>query len=105
MTLGIRPENLIICPAGTPNSIIANVRVNEMMGSEIHIHADFGGDPTKKIIARVQIADMTDDEQLELLSSKTLSFSLRERTINLFDPDDGRNLAVKDAAPVPKKEA
>ncbi len=100
--LGIRPENLMIVPNDTPNSIIASVRVNEMMGSEIHIHADFNGDPSKKIIARVQIADMTDEEQRELLGSSTLNFVFRERTINLFDPEDGRNLAVRDAVAVPK---
>ncbi len=105
VTLGIRPENLTICPEGTPNSIAANIRVNEMMGSEIHIHGDMDGDHSKKIIARVQIADMTDDEQIALLDSKWLRFSLRERTINLFDSEDGRNLAVKDAVPVPQKEA
>ena len=73
-----------------------------MMGSEIHIHAVYGED--KKIILKVQIADMEDKDQLSLLRRTTVNFTLRERTINLFDPDDGRNLAVEDAVPVPKKQ-
>ncbi len=101
-TLGVRPENLIICPENTPNSIRAEVKVTEMMGSEIHIHALCGED--KKIILRVQIADLTDEEQTALTKQKYLYFTLRERTINLFDNDDGRNLAVENAVAVPKKQ-
>ena len=102
VTLGVRPENLIICDDDTPNSIKADVTVTEMMGSEIHIHALYDGN--KKIILKVQIADMEDKEQLDLLRRTTINFTLRDRTINLFDPDDGRNLAVEDAVPVPKKQ-
>ncbi len=102
VTLGIRPENLILCEPGTPNSIPATIRVTEMMGSEIHIHADCADG--KSIILRVQIADMSDAEQTALLSKKELVFTLRERTINLFDREDGRNLTVPDAVPVPKEE-
>ena len=101
VTLGIRPENLIICEDDAPNSIKAFVKVTEMMGSEIHIHAECSGG--KKIIIRVQIADMIDEEQVELLRRTSLSFTLRERTINLFDAEDGRNIAVEGAVPVPKK--
>ena len=102
VTLGVRPENLIICDDNTPNSIKADVSVTEMMGSEIHIHAVYG--ESKKIILKVQIADMEDREQIDLLRCTTVNFTLRERTINLFDSDDGRNLAVEDAVPVPKKQ-
>lgn len=101
VTVGVRPENLIICPEGTANAIRAEIKVTEMMGSEIHIHAAYGAE-AKKIILKVQIADMTDEEQRELLSRKELWFTLRERTINLFDPESGCNLAVDNAVPVPK---
>ena len=100
--LGVRPENLIICKEGTPDSVTAKVAVNEMMGSEIHIHAVCGDD--KKVILRVQIADMTDEEQTALLKQPNISFTLRERTINLFDAENGTNLAVEGAVPVPKEE-
>ncbi len=101
-TLGVRPENLIICAENTPNSIRAEVKVTEMMGSEIHIHAMCGED--KKIILRVQIADLTDEEQTALTKQTHLYFTLRERTINLFDNDDGKNLAVENAVAVPQKQ-
>ena len=103
VTLGVRPENLILCPDGTANSISAEIKVTEMMGSEIHIHASCLND--MNIILRVQIADMSDDEQLELINRKKFSFTLRERTVNIFDPEDGRNLAVENAAAVPKTDA
>ena len=100
--LGVRPENLTIVPDGTENSISAQIKVTEMMGSEIHIHADAAG---KKIIIKVQIADMTDEEQTALLGRKTVSLAVRDRTINLFDKNDGRNLAVENAAPVPEEKS
>ena len=102
VTLGARPENLVLCADGTPNALKAEIKVTEMMGSEIHIHALC--ETGKDVILRVQIADMTDEEQLELIKRKHFSFTIRERTVNIFDPEDGRNLAVKDAAAVPKKE-
>ena len=37
------------------------------------------------------------------MARKDFEFSIRQRTINLFDPEDGRNLAVENAVPVPKK--
>ncbi|MBR5088388.1 MAG: sn-glycerol-3-phosphate ABC transporter ATP-binding protein UgpC [Ruminiclostridium sp.] len=100
--LGVRPENLILCADGTPNSVSAEIKVTEMMGSELHIHAccELG----KDVILRVQIADMTDEEQTELIRRKKFAFTLRERTVNVFDPEDGRNLAVENAVAVPKKQ-
>ncbi|MBO5267018.1 MAG: sn-glycerol-3-phosphate ABC transporter ATP-binding protein UgpC [Ruminiclostridium sp.] len=101
VTLGIRPENLIICDDNAPNSVRAEIKVTEMMGSEIHIHGECFG--SKKVIIKVQASDMTEEEQTELLKRSFVSFTLRERTINLFDVDDGRNLAVENAVPVPKR--
>ncbi len=101
VTLGARPENLILCADGTENAIKAEIKVTEMMGSEIHIHAKTAGG--KDVILRVQIADMTDEEQLELIRRKHFSFTVRERTVNIFDPGDGRNFAVENAAAVPVK--
>ncbi len=101
VTMGVRPENLIICDDSVSNSIRATIKVTEMMGSEIHIHAECSDG--KKIILRVQIADMTDEEQVALLKRTSISFVVRERTINLFDIEDGRNIAVENAVAVPKK--
>ena len=101
VTLGVRPENLILCADGAPNSIAAEIKVTEMMGSEIHIHAECADG--KPVILRVQIADMSDEEQIALIRKKSFSFTLRERTVNIFDPEDGRNLAVEGAVAVPKK--
>ncbi|MCR5807157.1 MAG: sn-glycerol-3-phosphate ABC transporter ATP-binding protein UgpC [Oscillospiraceae bacterium] len=101
VTLGVRPENVLLADENTPNSLTAKIRVTEMMGSELHIHALYKD--SKDIILRIQIADMSDEEQLELIHRHSISFTLRERTINLFENENGRNLAIPDAAPVPKE--
>ncbi len=99
VTLGVRPENLIVDPSGY-DGIRATIRVTEMMGSELHIHAEC--DDGKMVILRVQIADLSDADQKRMIDSSEVMFSVRERTMNLFDPKDGRNLAVPDAVPVPE---
>ena len=99
--LGARPENLMILPKGSQNTIKAHMKVTEMMGSEMHIHADYGGE--KDIILRVQTADLDEEAQRELMTRTDFEFGIRQRTINIFDPEDGRNLAVENAVPVPKK--
>ena len=99
--LGARPENLLIRPKGSQNTIKARMKVTEMMGSEMHIHADYGED--KDVILRVQTADMDEEAQVELMARSEFEFGIRQRTINLFDPEDGRNLAVENAVAVPKK--
>jgi multiple sugar transport system ATP-binding protein len=97
--LGIRPENILLADKNNSNSLKADVKVTEMMGSEIHIHTECLGNT---VILRVQVADMTDAEQIELLKKKELSFSFRERTVNIFNPEDGTNLAVEGAVSIPK---
>ncbi len=99
--LGARPENLLIRPKGSQNTIKARMKVTEMMGSEMHIHADYGGE--KDIILRVQTSDLDEDAQVELMARTDFEFAIRQRTINIFDPEDGTNLAVENAVPVPKK--
>jgi multiple sugar transport system ATP-binding protein len=95
--LGVRPENIILTEDNSKNALSADVKVTEMMGSEIHIHTDCLG---KTVILRVQVADMTDSEQIALLKKKRLWITFRERTVNVFDTENGTNLAVQDAVPV-----
>ena len=99
--LGVRPENLIVDASGC-EGIRASIKVTEMMGSELHIHAECVDG--KRIILKVQIADLTEEEQQRMLECKEVLFTIRERTINLFDKADGRNLAVENAVAVPEEK-
>ncbi|MBR6046211.1 MAG: sn-glycerol-3-phosphate ABC transporter ATP-binding protein UgpC [Ruminococcus sp.] len=101
VTLGVRPENLILDPAGG-KGIAASIKVTEMMGSELHIHAECTDG--KPVILKVQIAELSDEEQTKLLRQHEVRFTVRERTVNLFSKEDGRNLAVADAVPVPEEK-
>ena len=101
VVLGVRPENLIVDASGY-KGIRASIKVTEMMGSELHIHAECVDG--KRIILKVQIADLTEEEQQRMLECKEVLFTIRERTINLFDKADGRNLAVENAVAVPEEK-
>ena len=102
VTLGVRPENLILDLEGK-TGMTATIRLTEMMGSEIHIHAEC--DDGKNIIIKAQLADISDEDQLKLVQKHVISFNVRERSINLFSKEDGKNLAVPDAVAVPPEQS
>ena len=102
VTLGVRPENFIICEDDAPDTFPAEIRMTEPMGSEIHIHAECADGICP--ILRIQTSEMSEKEQFELIGKKKLSLKVRESTVNIFDTVDGRNLAVVNAVPVPDKQ-
>ena len=53
-TLGIRPEDVVLVPAGTAGSIPAQVALVELLGAHAHLHLDAGA---QRLIAIVSGAD------------------------------------------------
>ena len=53
-TLGFRPEDVVLVPAGTAGSIPAQVALVELLGAHAHLHLDAG---TQRLIAIVSGAD------------------------------------------------
>jgi multiple sugar transport system ATP-binding protein len=51
---GIRPEDVVVVPAGTPASIPAEVALVELLGAQAHLHLDAAG---QRLIAVVAGAD------------------------------------------------
>ncbi len=90
VTLGIRPEHtqLVFDPAA--NTIEGTLRVNEMMGSELHLHVDLV-DGTS-VILRIPTLDLTEEQRRDLTYGSKLRFTFPEKVTHLFDPKSEESL-------------
>ncbi len=88
--LGVRPEHMALSMTKQPNTIPALIQVNEMMGSELHLHLQTT--QNEQLILRLPTLDVT-DAQLSLLSAgNTLYLSFPGKVVHIFDPHTEENL-------------
>ena len=85
--LGVRPEHIERASEG---GIPCTIQVNEMMGSELHIHATVEcGD---KLIIRIPTVNLTADERKAMTRGNILNLDFQSKVIHMFDPETERNL-------------
>ena len=90
--LGVRPEHIVL--SKTPeNAIPCTLEVNEMMGSELHLHV-FTEDGTR-LIVRVPTIDLAPEERAELVRGKELFISFEGKVMHFFDKETQKNLLVE----------
>ena len=88
--LGIRPEHTAVLFAPDENAIECTIDVNEMMGSELHLHlTDKNGD---KIIVRLPTMDLTQEQRRSLSYGSRLFISFPAKAMHLFDPGTEKSL-------------
>ena len=88
--LGVRPEHIDMAPAAAENTINGTVLVNEMMGSELHLHVSVG-DGTK-LIARIPTVDLNHDERVLLKNGRSVHLTFPGKVMYFFDPESEKNL-------------
>ncbi len=71
--LGVRPEHMELSFAPAANTINGAVLVNEMMGSELHLHVKADDD---KLIARVPTVDLSHDERGKVRNGQPVHLTL-----------------------------
>ena len=92
IVLGVRPEHITLSQKGDPSAIPCTIQVNEMMGSELHLHVVVeGGD---KLIVRIPTVSLTDAERNNLVYGSTIYVSFEGKVMHFFDPTTERNLLV-----------
>ena len=98
ITLGIRPEHFVLSNKKSEKTIELNVKVNEMMGSEIHVHASCEQNPN--VIVRIPTVslDFTDYSN-HFLPGTEISVGFDSKVIHLFD-SEGKNLLFDSYQPV-----
>lgn len=89
ITLGIRPEHIVVTEHGTPGAINVKVDVSEMMGSEVYIHVNFEGND---IIIRFPTASLPCNDNSSIKSGTDISFVMPGKLVHLFDRASGLNL-------------
>ncbi len=88
--LGVRPEHFTLTDAADPFGIPGTVRVNEMMGSELHLHLEaLGGD---RLIVRVPTVSLDDRARKKLSAGATVHVTCTPKTMHFFHPETEKNL-------------
>ncbi len=92
ITLGVRPEHFVLSDAGNPGAIPCKIVVNEMMGSELHLHVvEENGD---RLIVRIPTVSLDDEQRKNLVYGSTIYVTFEGKVMHFFDTDTQRNLLV-----------
>ena len=90
--LGVRPEHFVIADKNSPAAIPCKIVVNEMMGSELHLHVvEENGD---KLIVRIPTVKLDDEERNSLVYGATIYVTFESKVMHFFDPETEKNLLV-----------
>ena len=88
--LGVRPEHTAVRFDGGANAIKGTIAVNEMMGSELHLHVETADE--NRVILRIPTIDLTAQQRASLTGGNELHFSFASKVMHLFHPDTEESL-------------
>ena len=88
--LGIRPEHFVLSNKDDSAAIPCKITVNEMMGSELHLHGvEENGD---KLIVRIPTISLTDEQRSSLTFGSYIHVTCEGKVMHFFDPETEKNL-------------
>ena len=90
VTLGVRPEHMVLSREGAPGAIPCTLEVNEMMGSELHLHV-YTDDGTRMIV-RVPTIGLDGAQRSSLVGGAKLFVTFEGKVMHFFDPESQDNL-------------
>ena len=88
--LGVRPEHIVIRDNASQDTIECRVLVNEMMGSELHLHVITKDE--KEIIVRVPTINLSRYQRESLRYGSIINITFEGRVMHFFDKDSENNL-------------
>ena len=92
IVLGVRPEHLTLADKDDPAAIPCTITVNEMMGSELHLHVvEENGD---NLIVRVPTIALDDEQRKSLVYGAKIYVTFEGKVMHFFDGETERNLLV-----------
>ncbi len=86
--LGVRPEHITLANPG--EGIDTRLEVNEMMGSELHLHV-YTEDETR-LIVRVPTIGLTAEQRKGMVYGAPLNITFEGKVMHFFDPESEKNL-------------
>ena len=87
--LGVRPEHINLAEE-TDDAISGTILVNEMMGSELHLHVRTNDG--SKLIARTPTVNLSHEEKKGLRKNKEVYLTFPGKVMYFFDPETEKNL-------------
>ncbi len=87
---GVRPEHISIANGPSENAIKTTLLVNEMMGSELHLHVVL--EDNKQMIVRVPTMNLTDEERNSMVAGKEIYITFESKVMHFFDPETEETL-------------
>ena len=88
--LGVRPEHINLASGDGQDAISGKVLVNEMMGSELHLHVRVEGN--SNLVARIPTVDLSHDERKQLRNGFPINLTFPGKVMYFFDPETEKNL-------------
>ena len=88
--LGVRPEHVTLVKAGGKNSFPVTIQVNEMMGSEYHLHV-VTEDGTK-LVVRIPTINLTDKEREKMVMGEKINIAFEGKAMHFFSIENEYNL-------------
>ena len=90
IVLGVRPEHMTVHFGPAAGAIEGTILVNEMMGSELHLHVATSAGKT--VILRIPTIDLTNEQRTALNAGNKLYFTFTSKVVQLFNPDTEMSL-------------
>lgn len=90
INLGVRPEHIVLKNEKGPDTIEGTVLVNEMMGSELHLH--IMAEEGEQFIVRVPTIQLTHEERERLVYGAKVYVSFESKVMHFFDIETEKNL-------------
>ena len=90
VVLGVRPEHIVLSWQPGEHAIPCTLEVNEMMGSELHLHV-YTEDETR-LIVRVPTIDLAPDQRRQMVYGAKLFITFEGKVMHFFDKESGLNL-------------
>ena len=88
--LGVRPEHIVLADPKDEGAIPVTLEVNEMMGSELHLHV-YTEDGTR-LIVRIPTIDLTPEQREGMVTGAKLYVTFEGKVMHFFNPETEKNL-------------
>ena len=90
--LGVRPEHFVLANKGDAGAIACKIVVNEMMGSELHLHVLTENDD--RLIVRIPTVSLSDEQRNALVYGATIYVTFEGKVMHFFNAETQTNLLV-----------
>ena len=89
--LGVRPEHVQLA-SGKNGAIPVEILVNEMMGSEYHLHVQT--EDGTQLVVRIPTINLNEEERKQMVMGSKINITFEGKAMHFFDPENERNLLV-----------